>query len=96
MRYNILRFAGLFNLPIPIRFAFRIGVSLMKYCHKIWNVAWMVMIGTELLPDSDPAVNCDGFPARKFYKRTDLEIYILPGAVVIKSDDGNSCIFFNA
>jgi hypothetical protein len=25
--YYTLRFAGLFNLPIPLRFAFRIGVS---------------------------------------------------------------------
>ena len=28
--YNTLRFAGLFNLPIPLRFAFGIGVSTIK------------------------------------------------------------------
>src|SRR5664280_1626534 len=30
--YCTLRFAGLFNLPIPIRFAFGIGVSQIKEC----------------------------------------------------------------
>ena len=30
--YCTLRFAGLFNLPIPIRFAFGIGVSQIKGC----------------------------------------------------------------
>jgi hypothetical protein len=29
--YYTLRFAGLFNLPIPLRFAFGIGVSLIKF-----------------------------------------------------------------
>jgi hypothetical protein len=28
--YYTLRFAGLFNLPIPLRFAFGIGVSTKK------------------------------------------------------------------
>jgi len=28
--YYTLRFAGLFNLPIPLRFAFGIGVSLIN------------------------------------------------------------------
>ena len=30
--YYTLRFAGLFNLPIPLRFAFGIGVSTIKMC----------------------------------------------------------------
>jgi hypothetical protein len=34
MGYFTLRFAGLFNLPIPIRFAFRIGVSQLKGAHQ--------------------------------------------------------------
>jgi hypothetical protein len=28
---HTLRFAGLFNLPIPMRFAFRIGVSQIQH-----------------------------------------------------------------
>ena len=30
--YYTFRFAGLFNLPIPIRYAFAIGVSLPPLC----------------------------------------------------------------
>jgi hypothetical protein len=30
--YSTLRFAGLFNLPIPLRFAFGIGVSTINNC----------------------------------------------------------------
>jgi hypothetical protein len=30
---HTLRFAGLFNLPIPLRYAFGIGVSTIKLCN---------------------------------------------------------------
>jgi hypothetical protein len=50
----------------------------------------------KLLSDFDPAMNNYGFLARKFYIWTDLGIYILPGTVVIKGDDGNAGIFLNA
>ena len=33
--YHPLRFAGLFNLPIPLRFAFGIGVSRIKITNLI-------------------------------------------------------------
>jgi hypothetical protein len=35
--YYTLRFAGLFNLPIPLRFAFGIGVSRIKVKFLIIN-----------------------------------------------------------
>jgi hypothetical protein len=31
--YYTLRYAGLFNLPIPLRYAFGIGVSTIKLCY---------------------------------------------------------------
>jgi hypothetical protein len=33
--YYTLRFAGLFNLPIPLRFAFGIGVSTINFGYLI-------------------------------------------------------------
>lgn len=45
---HTLRFAGLFNLPVPIRFAFGTGVSLIKGFEALTGVICYIGIGSNL------------------------------------------------